>query len=320
MAKMLENLDWDCKWVSELGCIKGCLNHLGISASDAWVYGASGHAFIINMHDEMCPSGPTAWNSEGMLKLVENVGCKIESVHSHKQAPDFEEKKKLAWEFTKQAIDAGFPCFGWELAIPEYYVVYGYDDERYLFKGPAMNPETKPKPWHELGEAETCVLYVSKVKPGQAKDDSVIVKEALAFAVEHASDPKKWTFPKYTTGPGAFDNWARALESEEASGFGAAYNAQVWHECRHLAVEFLKEAKERLANPALDPLFDVAAGSYDIVRKNLKEVAEVFPFLSFDPGHIKDASRREKAAAALKRCREAESEGLETLEKIAKAL
>jgi hypothetical protein len=320
MAKTLENLDYSCKWVSELGCIKGCLDHLGIKASDAWVYGASGHAFIINMHDEMCPSGPTAWNSEGMLELVENIGCKIEGMHSHKRAPDFADAKTKAWEFTRQAIDSGYPCFGWELAIPEYYVVYGYDDEHYLFKGPAMNPETKPRHWQELGDAETGVLYMSQVKPAEAKDDAVVIKEALSFAVEHARDPKKWTFPKYMTGLEAFDSWIKALGSEEASGFGAAYNAEVWHECRHLAVEFLKEAKERLAKPELDPLFDEATGHYEVVRKNLKEVAEVFPFLSFDPAHIKDASRREKAAAALKLARDAEAKGLEALEAIAKAL
>ncbi len=51
MAKKLEDLDWSPKWVSHMGCIKGCLDHMGVGASDAWVYGASGHAFIINVHD-----------------------------------------------------------------------------------------------------------------------------------------------------------------------------------------------------------------------------------------------------------------------------
>jgi hypothetical protein len=324
MAKKLEKLDWSPKWVSKLGCIKGCLDYLGINASDAWIYGASGHAFIINVHEVVCPSGPTAWNSPGMLKLVENLGCKIESVSSHKSAADFEEKKNRTWEFTKAAIDAGFPCYGWELEIPEYFVVYGYDDNSYLFKGPRTNDptasEAKPKPWQELGEAETGVLYMSSVKPGQAKSDSAVVKEALAFAVEHSSNPKKWTFPKYMTGPAAYDNWIGALESETALGFGVAYNAEVWHECRHLAVEFLKEAKKRLANPKLDLLFDEACGRYEVVRDKLKEITGLFPFLAFVPEHIKDAARREKAINLLKATRDAESRGLETLAKIVEAL
>lgn len=317
--KKLENLNWSCKWVSHLGCIKGCFDHMGLDVSDAWVYGASGHAFIINVHDEVCPSGPTAWNSPGMLALAENLGCKIESVSSHKSAADFAEKKKRAWELVKSAIDKGFPCYGWELEIPEYYVVYGYDEDGYLFKGPQKNDptasDTKPKHWQELGEEETGVVLMSAVKPAQAKDDSTVVKEALAFALEHNSNPEKWTFPRYKTGLAAYDNWIGALESETAGGFGVAYNAEVWHECRHFAVEFLKEAGSRLdAKFAL--LLDEARGHYEVVRDKLKEVTELFPFLAFDPEYIKDAFRREKAVLALKAAREAEAKGLEVLEKI----
>lgn len=324
MAKKLEDLDWSPKWVSHMGCIKGCLDHMGVGASDAWVYGASGHAFIINVHDVVCPSGPTAWNSPGMVKLVENLGCKVESVSSHKSAADFAEKKKRAWEIAKSAIDSGYPCYGWELEIPEYFVVYGYDDDGYLFKGPRPNDptasEAKPKPWQELGEAETGVVLMSAVKPAKAKDDSTVVKEALAFALEHNSDPGKWTFPKYKTGLAAYDNWIGALESETANGFGVAYNAEVWHECRTYAVEFLKEAKERLNQEKLDPLFDEACGHYEVVRDKLKEITGIFPFLAFNPEHINDAGRREKAINLLKAARDAEAKGLQALAKVVEAL
>lgn len=39
----------------------------------------------------------------------------------------------------------------------------------------------------------------------------------------------------------------------------------MWYECRHLAVEFLKEA-------------------YDIVARNLKKVEELFPFVTQKAG------------------------------------
>jgi hypothetical protein len=324
MAKMLENLDWRCKWVSHLGCVKGCLDYLGIDASDAWVYGASGHAFIINMHEEMCPSSPTAWNTQRMLELISNLGCKLKGVCAHKSQENFTGKQEHAWELVKSAIDSDYPCYGWELDIPEYFVVYGYDENNYYFKGPQTNDpttsETKPKPWQELGKTDIGMIEMYAVKPAQAKNDSTLVKEALTFAIEHAENPAKWTFPKYMTGPQAYDNWIKALGSETANGFGAAYNAEVWHECRHLAVEFLKEAKERLANPKLTALFDEACAHYEVVRDKLKEITGLLPFLSFDPAHIKDASRREKVAAALREAREAEAKGLASLEKIVAAV
>ena len=49
MSKKLENLRWRPMNVTHLGCIKGCLNYLGLDVTNAWLYGASGHAFIINM-------------------------------------------------------------------------------------------------------------------------------------------------------------------------------------------------------------------------------------------------------------------------------
>ena len=47
--KKLERLRWKAHNVTHLGCIKGCLNHLGIEVSDPWLYGATGLAFIINI-------------------------------------------------------------------------------------------------------------------------------------------------------------------------------------------------------------------------------------------------------------------------------
>ena len=41
--KALENCRWTPRWVSHLGCIKGCLDFLGIEISDAWLYGGTGH-------------------------------------------------------------------------------------------------------------------------------------------------------------------------------------------------------------------------------------------------------------------------------------
>ena len=53
MEKKIENLTWRPRWITHLGCIKGCLEYLGVDVSDAWLFGATGHAFIINLHDEV---------------------------------------------------------------------------------------------------------------------------------------------------------------------------------------------------------------------------------------------------------------------------
>jgi hypothetical protein len=82
--KALTHCQWTPRWVSHLGCVKGCLDFLGIEISDAWLYGGTGHAFVINLHEEVCPSGPTAWGTGKLFELAANLGYKAEGVFASK--------------------------------------------------------------------------------------------------------------------------------------------------------------------------------------------------------------------------------------------
>lgn len=320
MAKILENLRWKPMWVSHLGCIQGCLEYLNLDVSDAWLFGATGHAFILNVHEVVCPSGPTAWRTETLFRLGKNVGYVLDGVFGFKSEGDFAQKQQLAWEHTKKAIDRGMPCYGWELDIPEFYVVYGYDDSDedggYLFSGPGCDEGKGPKPWRELGDTEIGVIEMYSVKAGQAAHDVKTIKEAFEFAVEHATSPEKWIFPRYRAGLAGFDNWIRATETGKADGMGMAYNAAVWNECRGFAVLFLQEARARLGN-RLGSLFDEAINHYRVVAQNLGQVADTFPFHGLKPEHIQDPGRRSLALERLRAARDAEASGLDTLRRIA---
>jgi hypothetical protein len=318
MEKKIENLKWKCMWVSHLGCIKGCLDYLGSELSDAWLFGATGHAFIINIHEVVCPSGPTAWHTEILFKLGKNIGYNIEGVFAKKSDSDFAKKQKLAWETTKRAIDEDLPCYGWELDIPEYYVVNGYDDTGYYFSGPMCDSGKGPKPWKELADSEIGVLEMFTVIPVQPADDIKTVKETFEFVMEHSKSPKKWIFPKYKAGLSGFDTWIHALENGKAHGLGMAYNAAAWSECRKFAVKFLKEAEERIGGSA-GSLFDEAAGYYETVSQNLTKVTKAFPFPPKGE-EVKDIDLCKTTVKYLKDAKNAEESGLRTLEKILKEL
>jgi len=323
MVKKLEHLNWKPMWTSHLGCIKGCIDYLGLDISDAWLFGGTGHAFIINMHDEMCPSGPTAWNTKRIFKLGRNLGYEIEGVCGHKSGKDFAENQKKSWELVKKSIDEGVPCYGWELDIPEFYVISGYDDKGYHYSGPLAQPAKMPAAWEKVADTGIGWLEMYAVKPGKPADDVKTVKDAFEFAIKHATT-REWLHDKYYSGPEGFDAWIKALETDktttEGHGHGIAYNAEVWRECRSQAVDFLAEAKERLAKPELDALFDEAISHYDVVTRKLGRVENLFPFHTRKPSHIKEAERRKKAITALEAARDAEAKGLEALGKIAKIL
>jgi hypothetical protein len=315
--KALENCQWAPRWVAHMGCIKGCLDFLGIEISDAWLYGGTGHAFVINLHEQVCPSGPTAWRTVKLFELGHNLGYKLDGVFGFKQQDDFAELQERAWEHARQAIDQRRPCYGWEIEIPEFYVVYGYDDVGYYYSGPGCDEGKGPKPWQEVGDTGIGVLELYSVWPGEAAADATTVVQALTFALEIAANPKEWIFEGYRAGPDGFDNWIRALQGGTASDMGVRYNAGVWLECRKNAVEFLKEAKRRLPGRA-DALFD----HYKGVAEGLGKVTEVYPW-TFEASDedvlpVDDTSRG--AVEALHAAKGAEAAGLQALEKIVQAL
>ena len=314
MGKKLENLAWKPMWVSHLGCIKGCLDYLKLDVSDAWLYGATGHAFVINIHEVVCPSGPTAWHTGALFRLGKNIGYSVDGVWGKRSDRDFSRKQELAWKKTQSAIDHAWPCYGWELEIPEYYVINGYDEVGYYFSGPRCDLGNGPRPWRELGDTKIGWLEMYWIKPGKPARETTAIKGAFAFALEHAQSPSKWIFPKYRAGLAGFQNWISALEEGRAHGFGVAYNAAVWSECRKMAVEFLKEAKER-TDGKLAPLFDDAKAHYEVVAENLGKVSGIFPFPP-QAEEVADRTRCEEAIEYLANARKAEELGLKSIETI----
>jgi hypothetical protein len=315
--KKLENCQWKPRWVAHLGAIKGCLEYLGIDISDAWLFGGTGHAFVINLHKEVCPSGPTAWRTVKLFELGKNLGYKFGGMFGFKNQDDFQELQKRAWEHCQDAINQGIPCYGWELEIPEFYVVYGYDEVGYYYSGPGCVEGKGPKPWQELGDTGIGVLELYSVWPGKVADDVTTVKQALSFAVEFAGNSEEWISSDYKAGLEGFDNWINALQEGKASDMGTRYNTGVWLECRQFAVGFLEEAKKRLSGQA-DTLFDKAIVQYKTVSDSLEKVSKIYPWS--DHSSTEDMLPvDDKSAAAiemLQQAKLAEGSGLEILEKI----
>jgi hypothetical protein len=173
MGKIIDTLRWKPLWVSHMGCIKGCIDYLGLDISTVWLFGATGHAFILNIHESVCPSGPTAWHTEALFRLGQNIGYNIFGVMSKKTDHDFKEKQELAWRHISSGIEKGFPCYGWELEIAEYYVIYGYDDVGFYYSGPQCETGKGPKPWQEMGVSKIGSLEMYSVRPGSPSDDGL---------------------------------------------------------------------------------------------------------------------------------------------------
>ncbi|MYF28707.1 MAG: hypothetical protein F4169_07555, partial [Gammaproteobacteria bacterium] len=65
---------------SLVGVVKGALDYYGIDTAPAETFVLSGHAFVINIHPELCPSGPYCWNQERFRDLLPNLGIRMEQL------------------------------------------------------------------------------------------------------------------------------------------------------------------------------------------------------------------------------------------------
>ncbi len=316
--KKLPDLVWTPAWTSDIGCIHGALTFLGIAPDISWLFGATGHAFILNMlKDGSCPSGPTAWETAHFYELGKNIGYEVDMVWGDKRKPDFQNKQKAAWDLARASLDANLPVVGWEMVVAEFYVVNGYDDQGYYFSGPGEDAAPSPKPWQELGESDIGMLELYSIKPVQAKDVETQILEGLTFALAFNQGSPEYVLPDYLSGEKAYQVWINAMESGQASLLGTAYNAAVWEECRRNGSSFLLKAKTQLKGQ-MDSLFDQAINAYREVASHLGEITELYPFFENNRQEpVGENPRSQKAAKHLQAAMAAEIEGQKYLGEIA---
>ena len=318
---MLAGLKFPRWTITHLGCMSACLDYLGRSVPRAWLYGGTAHAFFINIHDDVDLESVTAWDQDWMLKLTPNLGFLVEGSHVAKPAVS-EETWRIAqtevWQFVRRCLLLNRPCYGWELKAPygDYWLITGFDDTGYYYDGWETGG---PTPWRKLGEQFIPVLDVHSVQLCEPASDEAVVRDALVAALAHARQGWDTGADKDAHfGPEAFDAWAKALESGAALRNHHAYNAQAWHECREMAVEFLNEAKRRLPGRADEPL-DRAIASYTTVRDKLAALKTLTPIDNNLGWGTEPKLKSPEAAKLVREAGAAEREGLKALAQAAVA-
>lgn len=312
--------------VERLGCIKGCLDYLGRQVSLPWLYGGTGHAFIISLDPGVDVSSSDSWDHQPQFDLGANLGYTVNGFSAWKLNAEetFADRQREAWSFVRANIDRGVPCFGFELRpyYGGYWVIYGYDDGTgdqpagYYYSG---WEEGGPTPWDKLGELFVPLLEVRSVQLQDPATDAAAIKAGLEFALQHAQNPVEWIDERAQSGPAAWSYWAEALESGEAKRDHHTYNAQLWLECRQAAVEFFAEAKQRLPGRC-DDAFDRAAEQYRAVCAELEALIALHPPRE-EPNWGSDSTFYSAEAADLVRqAGEADTEGLACLRQIVDVL
>ena len=303
---------------NQLGNLLACARYLGYEGPEAWIAGATGFAFALNVGDDLCPSGPSAWADHRLLPLAANAGLHIETLFGNREQGDFAARQRQAFARVRESIDAAMPVIGCDMATPEVYLITGYDDGgHYLFIDFATG-ETARLHHENLG-----FIWQQFPALGPSTDDRAAVRAALTTAAALAAGEG---FDSSSCGLRSYDNWIAGLADAQDGkpGFGAAYNAACWADCRRFAVPFLLEAKRRLDDETLAPHSDEAIRRYRVASDNLDEVAALFPFVFGEDeqmvARFRDDARRRQAREALTAARSAEEAGVAALRSLLEAM
>jgi len=297
--------------LNQLGNLLASARHLGYKESDAWLAGATAFAFALNVGEDLCPSGPSAWADHKLLPLASNAGLHVRTFYGDRSQPDFADRQKQAFTQVREAIDRALPVIGCEMSVPEVYLVPGYDnDGHYWFLDFEKGKE------QSLHHEQLGFLWFQFPTLGPPVDHHTTVREAL-LAATRLAEGKGFDSPN--CGLRAYGNWIKGLKEPEdgEKGYGAAYNAACWADSRQFAAPFLREAKLRLADGNLSTHFGKSIRQFDIASEKLREVSELFP-LEFGKDkemaeRFRDNLRRRRAREALSEARGAEIEGFEAL-------
>jgi hypothetical protein len=307
-------VEWVPSWLSWVSATTACLRALGVECDAVDVAGVSGYAFMMSVHKELCPSGPTVFDwgmlGEGVALLGRST-LQFMSLDCHggDRASDATRGHcRAVYDLVAREVAEGRPCVIWGAYVPEFAAAIGVGDGCFhvkSFRERTGQPQP-PIPCEQLEApggpyALAFPTPTTPRRPGEGDAHAVSHAARLLYTRRMGRD--------YGFGLTAYDTWIAALEADAADPFGNAYNAQCYAEGRRLAHEFLKRAAARNAGVA-EPLGQ-AVGAYAEARQAMEELARVF---SFPPGNeVRDSTNRAKAADLLRRAQAAEARAAEAL-------
>jgi hypothetical protein len=316
--KQLSGVELVLQWNSLGGALAGVLRALGEPSATPWVMGISGLAFRLALPlsgEELAEPGADACiDIERAARLIRHLGRKVETVHAWPNSPIYAKRRAEAVKRIHTCIDRGVPAIVYDLHLPQFGLVLGYDDKAGAWQvatvmsgqyGGTLALGRWPVP--ERPGPVLAVLLGGREKV----DQRYAVAESLRFAVDYAAhgDPRDPSGAAH--GLAAYTRWAEAFaRGEPVSAPGNALLVQMLQSARRDAAAFLRGDASRLLSGAAGPLAR-AASAYDAEVLALSRMVTMFPFPS--GGDPASPAARVVATAALREALAREQEALSAI-------
>jgi hypothetical protein len=160
------------------------------------IVATSGFAFRMWVSADLCPSATSIWSFDDQKPWVENGGLTCDYTGRYWGQDDIEEQKRqAALTQIKKSIDNGVPAVSWDIGVPEWGLIIGYDDETRNFLTLAISAENADPaspsydgaqmPYNVLGKRELPLLSVLTLTGASGKPQSEILKDTIRLALGH---------------------------------------------------------------------------------------------------------------------------------------
>jgi AraC-like DNA-binding protein len=260
----LKNLKQNNLCTTLMGCMKGASDFYELDWTVPQLFGYSTHAFMINIHSELCPSSPYAWKKEHFWMAMRNMGIRKADAVDLREGAEPEDLNR-AEKKLREHLDAGKLCV---LDFLEHQLISGYDTKGFIFLQP-WNGESKVElpslsfgSWKEALDREGWVMFTLLEKEELRADEPTLLRSALTTAVRMRTAPGEFQIPGYQSGDGAWEWWLAGIEKGLGTSHGHWWSAMVWKECRNFAAEFFESVEPSIGNKKAAGLCRELAGLY----------------------------------------------------------
>ncbi|MGB9743007.1 MAG: hypothetical protein ACP5JB_07725 [candidate division WOR-3 bacterium] len=291
----------DC-WLSYLGAVATLLRSRGVKCDLTAVAGLSGYAFIINIHPELLPTGPVAFDWEVLIEGTQALGLETELV-AVERGPDDPELFRELFLRVREEIDQDRCCIVWGAGDgPEFRLVCGYRNDAYVVLSPGGNRLVRydrlMAVWRIAG-----IFFGEPVELDPKNEE----RKAVLRAVKLLRGTAPCFDAEYHYGARAFRVWAESVTAGSADDYGFIYNLMCYYELQMFAAGFcVRLARQhRQAGVHLGKAGDFFKRSF----KNLAQIETMAP---------NAASRQKNAlriAELLNECAHLNEQAVEELER-----
>jgi len=224
-----------------LGVVRGAADYYGLEVSTPLLFGLTGHAFLIHIHEALCPSGPYCFPRERFYALLRHVGLAVTGLGFFGAQSSAGERAEVEAQL-RAGLDAGRPGF---LCNMEYQLITGYDETGLLTAQPWGPEHAYPQAhltfgtWEEFGDGIHVDFHLLDAVPPLDRREAVLA--SLAYAQDVWANPTAHARGAYGIGPDAYRNWLQAIADGHGPSHGNWWNAVVWAECRSHAAQYVSE-------------------------------------------------------------------------------